>query len=92
MNKSFHDYSLSLLMDKLDEREPLKTTEYDLNEGDFFIIESELRLNDFSLMKRFSNPEKTENLLLAEILDAPMTYKEAKKSYLKIHPQLKSVN
>ncbi|BDC58151.1 MULTISPECIES: DUF6414 family protein [Bacillus] len=89
LNKSFHDYSLSLLMDKLDERELLKTTEYDLNEGDFFIIESELRLNDFSLMKRFSNPEKTENLLLAEILDAPMTYKEAKKIISKNTPTAK---
>lgn len=38
LNKSFHDYSLSLLMDKLDERELLKRTEYDLNEGEFFII------------------------------------------------------
>ncbi|MCR9038525.1 hypothetical protein QRX25_09930 [Bacillus sp. L381] len=89
LNKSFHDYSLSLLMDKLTEEGLLKETDSDLKEGDFFIIESELRLNDFSLIKRFCNPEKTENLLLAEIADSPMTYKDAKKLTNKTNPNAK---
>lgn len=89
LNKSFHDYSLSLLMDKLDEEGLLKKTDSDLNEGDFFIIESELILNDFSLIKRFCNPEKTENLLLAEIADSSMTYQEAKRIINKTKPTAK---
>ena len=84
LNRAFHDFSLDLLIKKLQERNLLK---YDLEEckpGDFYLHQSEqFKIYNFEVLRRMVDSEIVEGLLSINLNQ----YKEELKDLEKKHPK-----
>lgn len=87
LNKAFHDYSLEILITKLNEHGLLNST--DLKEGDILLSESSFRYYDFDLLKNSINPEAMKKMMSFEVEQIPLSLAEARKITSKPNPNAK---
>lgn len=83
LNKQFHDYSLDILMNKLNKENLIK--EKDFQEGDLIQTEGEFIFYDFSLISTASDPETWKEMISWEEKETSITKKEAKRIYDKLN-------
>ncbi|MEC3840246.1 DUF6414 family protein [Bacillus amyloliquefaciens] len=79
LNKSFHDYSLVLLLEKLKAEELLVDNQEDLNEGDLYFGEGPFKFFDFELLSNALNPNALETFMLYEEDQSIESIEEAEK-------------
>ncbi|KMK98182.1 hypothetical protein VL05_18980 [Bacillus stratosphericus] len=66
LNKSFHDYSLVLLLEKLKSGNLLMSNQDELHEGDLYFGEGPFTFFDFELLSNALNPDALETFMLYE--------------------------
>lgn len=80
LNKAFHDYSLNILLKKLEENDLLyNKNNDDLTEGNLLLGKSTFRFYDFDLINRAVDSNAFEQIMLLDINGVDLDYKNAKR-------------
>jgi len=85
LNKTFDDYALDILSDKLVDQNLLNHGP-DFKEGDLYLGESTYKFYDFQLIKNVLDYKLMESLMLSQIGEADLEYNEAIKIINKKNP------
>ncbi|MEH7342192.1 DUF6414 family protein, partial [Priestia megaterium] len=85
LNKTFDDYALDILSEKLVEGDLLKHGP-NFQEGDLYLGEATYKFYDFNLIKNVLDYELMEQIMLSDIEDSELSYKEALQILKKSKP------